>query len=410
MIMGIKTKHIILGIVICMILYLTVLSYKSKFITNLMHTKRTTFLILGVDFVNNSVHSDTVLLLSYSPKNKILDVISIPRDTYLDVPQLKYKKISEVYAYLYNHTRNKLAAGKQLAKLIETTLLFSDKIKKKIEIPYCVVIDYSGFKKILDALGKIKITIYEPMHYDDNAGNLHIHFDPGEYFLSSEDALKYIRYRGPTGDYGRIARQQQFIKNVIKTATHIKNIIKLPLIITNIRRGVHTNITLWELLNIITEFRNLTQTNLRFSVLQGFPQGRYVYHDSEKIASLILYLSEEIVINENKKVGIKVYNASKERKLARKVTEFLRDHGYDVLSWGNWYCELPESKIIDYSGNASIVNNISQLLKIDNISNFYFHQLKSLSISSNNVTETQEDNFIPADLIIILGKDFSLLK
>ncbi|MFN3550528.1 MAG: LCP family protein, partial [Endomicrobiia bacterium] len=93
-----KLKHIILLCLVFMIFFLSYLSYKSVFISNNVKQKRTNFLLLGVDFVDNAVHSDTVILLSYDHKTKLLDIISIPRDSYVDIPELKYKKIAEVYA------------------------------------------------------------------------------------------------------------------------------------------------------------------------------------------------------------------------------------------------------------------------------------------------------------------------
>jgi anionic cell wall polymer biosynthesis LytR-Cps2A-Psr (LCP) family protein len=65
-------------------------------------------------------------------------------------------------------------------------------------------VDYALFCKAIDAVGGIEIEVEEPMHYDDSAGNLHIHFEPGRYLFNGQKALEYIRYRGNAGDTGRI--------------------------------------------------------------------------------------------------------------------------------------------------------------------------------------------------------------
>ena len=384
-----KFKHIILLIFVAFILFLSFFSYKSKFISNNVHQSRTNFLILGVDFVDNAVHSDTIIFLSYNHKSKILDFISFPRDSYVDIPELKYKKITEIYAYFYQKSKNKLVAAKNLASIIEEKFF-----NKKIEIPYYVVVDYNGFKEIIDAIGKIKIFVSEPMDYDDYAGGLHIHFVPGIYYMNGEEALKYVRYRDKKGDIGRIERQQQFIKSLLEKFVSPIVWFKLPFIAIKIKQNFYTNINLWELVNIILEFRNLRLNNMRFSSLPGNLKGRYLELDKETILALTNYLTEVNLqeINKEKRILIKVYNASNKPKLAKQVAMFLREKGYDVLNWGNWYCKLPKSKIIDYSYNPQIVDSFCNILNIYNVSTMYSLYMNSDSINS--------------DLIVILGEDF----
>ena len=79
------------------------------------------------------------------------------------------------------------------------------------EIHYYAQLDYGGFKKMIDLLGGVPVIVDEPMHYDDNWGKLHIHFEPGKHFLNGQKALEYVRYRGLSGDFGRVLRQQEFL-------------------------------------------------------------------------------------------------------------------------------------------------------------------------------------------------------
>jgi LCP family protein required for cell wall assembly len=388
-----KFKHIVLIIFVVFILLLSYLSYKSKFISNNIHQRRTNFILLGVDFVDNAIHSDTIILLSYNHKSKIFDFISIPRDSYVDIPELKYKKITEVYAYFYQKSKNKLTAARNLSSVIEEK--FFD---KSIEIPYYIVVDYNGFKEIIDTIGKIKIFVSEPMDYDDYAGGLHIHFSPGIYHMNGEEVLKYVRYRDEKGDIGRIERQQQFVKSFLEKFISPVVWFKLPIIAVKVKQNFHTNINLWELMNMLLEFRNLRLNNIRFSVLPGNPKGRYLELDKETILALTDYLTQvnSEVINKEKRVLIKVYNASSKPKLAKQVAMFLREKGYDVLDWGNWYCKLPKSKIIDYSYNPKILDSFCDMLNIYNISTTY-----SLYKSSDSIN---------LDLVVILGEDFEFTK
>lgn len=395
-----KLKHIILLCLVFMIFFLSYLSYKSVFISNNVKQKRTNFLLLGVDFVDNAVHSDTVILLSYDHKTKLLDIISIPRDSYVDIPELKYKKIAEVYAYFYKKTKDKLYSAKMLKEVLESKIFSYE--NKKISIPYYVVIDYDRFKKMIDTIGKIKIFVTEPMHYDDYAGNLHIHFDCGTYYMSGEEVLKYVRYRDIKGDIGRINRQQQLIKSVLEKILSPGNWIKLPNIIANFKNFFITNINYWEIVNMILEFKNLRFTNFRFSLLSGKPTGRYLFLDNEEMISLINYLTRDSDyyqdVKETKRVLIKVYNASKNPKIAKQVAMLLREKGYDVLDWANWYSRLQKSKIINYGYNINIINDLCNFLNIYEISTIYSPKFNS------------EDKSLKTDIIIILGEDFQISK
>ncbi len=387
-----KLKQIIFFILIIGILILAYLSSKSYFITNTRNLKRTNFLILGTDFVDNAVHSDTVLVASYSSRYRVFDIISIPRDSFIDFEETRFKKLTEVYAYLYKTTgKDKKVAAEKLAKILEEKVFVSE--EGTLEIPYYVVVDYQGFKDLIDTIGKIKIYVSEPMHYDDNAGNLHIHFDPGEYFMDGYDALKFVRYRDSKGDIGRIARQHQFISSFVKNFIDLRTFIKFPWIISKIKKSIHTNINFWELLNMIIELRKIKVTGFRFTYSQGRPKGRYWEIDKEYILNLTRYLfaDEEQIKKVYKR--IKIFNASNITKLALKVTKYLRFKGYDVLDWGNWSYVLPRSKIIDYSGDQNFVSNLSNMLNIEDVTTYY---------------KCNEYLSEGADLIIILGNDFNI--
>lgn len=74
-----------------------------------------------------------------------------------------------------------------------------------LPVDYYVVIDSDIFEDFVDALGGVDVNIKEPMHYDDNAGNLHIHFAAGLQTLDGKDALKFVRYRHTArGDRDRL--------------------------------------------------------------------------------------------------------------------------------------------------------------------------------------------------------------
>ena len=102
------------------------------------------------------------MVLNYNPTNKKLNVVSIPRDTLINVNG-RNAKINAAYAI----------GGYPKIKSEAENLL-------NIKINYIVKIDYNAFREIIDALGGIEMKIERNMIYDDEGQNLHINFKAGE--------------------------------------------------------------------------------------------------------------------------------------------------------------------------------------------------------------------------------------
>jgi len=85
-----------------------------------------------------------------------------------------------------------------------------------IRIDHFVVVDFNGFKHMVDALGGVEVCVPKPVH--DTVG--HINLKAGTYTVTGQQALDYVRVRhdlgAPTGDIGRMKRQQTFISAMIK--------------------------------------------------------------------------------------------------------------------------------------------------------------------------------------------------
>lgn len=387
-----KLRHVILIISLAFLGFLMYLSSKSIFVKNTISQQRTNFILFGIDAVEGAFHSDTVILLSYSPKFRLLDIVSIPRDTYIEIETLKFRKLAEVFAFFYLQRKDKKYAAEKVKEVLERKFFSTG--DDKLKLHYFLLVDYKNFEKLMDMLGKVKIVITEPMHYDDYAGNLHIHFDPGIYYMNGKQLLQYVRYRDTVGDIGRISRQQSFIKSVLSKVLSPESWYKIPLLVYNFRKCFITNINLWEFINILLEFKNLRFTNLRFSVLPCKPKGRYLEVDMAAMDMFRSYLKDEQTQFKPQHLFLKVYNASGREKLAKQVTYFLREKGYDVLEWGNWYCKQPKSRIIDYTHDVKTVETICELLNIYDVTTAYPQDSSTPEIQST--------------VIVILGEDFVL--
>jgi len=163
--------------------------------------------------------TDTILVLSFHEKNQTLSMISVPRDIWSDT--LK-DKVNSAYHY---GQRKKKGGGLILAKAV-----ISDMVG--LPIQYALVLDFSGFQRVIDMVGGIDVTVPSaftdpeypiPGKEDDLCDGdpeykcryEPLHFDAGLQHMDGKLALKYVRSRHAEGnegsDFARGRRQQEVI-------------------------------------------------------------------------------------------------------------------------------------------------------------------------------------------------------
>ena len=173
----------------------------------------TTILIIGIDSQKNShtLNTDSIMTLTYSHKKHKVYLISYPRDLYVKYPDTYYHfKINAVYAY--GKIYLKRDGIKYLSRVIHDIT--------GLNVHYYVMVDFDGFRKIIDTLGGVTIDIprgFVDYAYPDGRGGYKtVKFTAGRHTLTGEQALEYARSRkaaGPEGsDFARAARQQLIIK------------------------------------------------------------------------------------------------------------------------------------------------------------------------------------------------------
>jgi LCP family protein required for cell wall assembly len=142
-------------------------------------------------------HSDTLMLIRIDPQTKILSLLSLPRDLYVDVPGLGMRKINDAYAY----------GGAPLAIKTVSQVL-------GVKINYYVPVNFHLFRKTVDIFHGVYIDVDRRYYHANNsAGNYSaIDLQPGYQKLSGIQALEYVRNRHDDSDFFRTARQQAFVR------------------------------------------------------------------------------------------------------------------------------------------------------------------------------------------------------
>ena len=204
-----------------------------------------TVLILGRD-TGGGGNTDTMLLASYDITNQKATVMSIPRDTMVNVPW-DIKRINSVYNYYGGGEKGIKALYKEISQLVG------------FEPDYQVIVEWEAVGKIVDAMGGVYFDVPRDMNYEDPYQDLSIHQSKGYRLLSGDDAMQVLRYRHdnrkngkmlgyPDGDLGRIKTQQGLLKAMIEQLMSLKNITKVNEFIKVFNENVETDLSFQNML------------------------------------------------------------------------------------------------------------------------------------------------------------------
>lgn len=379
-------------IIFGLIFFITaVLTLFNTLTLNLISGRRVNGIIIGTDDVDYAKHSDVIIFMSYNPKKRFLDVISIPRDTKISVEGVAIRKINQLYAYTYKKSKSHRAATESVRNELQKIL--------GVDIQFYAQLDYSGFRNFIDVLGGVKVNISQPMNYDDNWGKLHIHFSTGVHLLDGQRALEYIRYRtGDRADLDRILRQQGFIREVMDKVKDPRVIIGFPKIAKILYQNIHTNISVWDILAVIYELKNFNLSNVRLQSLPGLPSRGVWVADPSAVQKSIELITTGLVNNIEKfptysNVVVEIFNASGKTNLAGKMRRALTKNSFDVIKIGNYDANSKYEKTL-------IIDRMGELSKAQQIADF---------IGAKEVI-TKIDATRGVDVTVIIGRDWEGLK
>lgn len=213
--------------------------------------KRLNVLLLGVDARpgEKDARTDSIILVSIDRDTKKIAMVSIPRDTLVDIPGHGQGKINSANVY----------GGADLARQTVEDLL-------DVEIPYYVKTNFEGFQEIVDTLGGVEIDVERRMYYPAENINL----KPGMQKLDGFNALGYVRYRHDAlGDIGRTERQQKFLSALAKEMLKARTILKAPVLIPKMMDAVDTNLGVKDAIFLARAVSNLESENIVTATLPG---------------------------------------------------------------------------------------------------------------------------------------------
>jgi LCP family protein required for cell wall assembly len=300
-----KAKRVFTGIVIILILAAALLVFWKLYVKppEVVNTKRGdttstddtaetpaapeartgekyTFVVLGTDDGNGN--TDTIMVATFDTTDYTLDVLSVPRDTLVNV-EWAVKKANTLYAY---GGPEGVVSG--LADILG------------YEVDFYVVVDLDAFVILVDAIGGVYYDVPVDMYYEDPYQDLYIDLEAGYQYLTGEQAVGVVRFRSgyENADIGRIGTQQDFMKTVCEQILANKDSIKTTDVINVFLNYVDTDLTYGNLIWLAQEFFKVDAENIHFYTLPG-NYGDSIYQGGDWISYVTINVDELLpLINE----------------------------------------------------------------------------------------------------------------
>ncbi|MCX6095680.1 MAG: LCP family protein, partial [Candidatus Bipolaricaulota bacterium] len=217
---------------------------------------RANVLLLGVDSISGTGRSDTIMVASVA-SGKDVALLSLPRDLRVKLDDGQFHKLNAGYTL----------GGPELARKTVSALL-------GVQVPFYLALDYEGFKRLIDDIGGVTITVDERMVYNDERAvpPLHINIQAGTQNMNGQTALDYVRYRSDAaGDIGRITRQQKLVTAVLKKGFQNKDIATIRKLIKAVHPFVQSNLSLIDLYDLAKLLQGIDPNRVQMATIPTIP-------------------------------------------------------------------------------------------------------------------------------------------
>lgn len=225
--------------------------------------------VFGLD--KGETRTDVIFVVNFNTKTKKINIVSVPRDTRVNLSNRGYVKLNEVHAY-----SGVDASIKKLEEILN------------IEIDNYVKVNLKGFRNIVDALGGVEMTVPQAMNYEDPEQDLYIHLSAGYQKLDGKKAEQLVRYRTyAQADLKRIEVQHLFMEALIEKVLNMDNLIRTaPQLCYNLIKYVKTDFGVDDILDYVKYIGDLKSTNITMATVPGNAQtidgkSYFIYNTTE---------------------------------------------------------------------------------------------------------------------------------
>ncbi|CAJ1314261.1 Transcriptional regulator LytR [Paenibacillus nuruki] len=260
--------------------------------------KPITMALLGTDYRQETGTrlTDVVMVATLNPDTKSATIVSLPRDTYLQLEGYIPNKLNSYYPKFYAKDKKE---GTDLAMSEMKTLLGK---YLGVDVEYTTVLNFQGFRDVVDSVGGIDINVDMKMCYVDKADGTNINLSTGQQHLNGANSLDYVRYRKSncsprtqgSDDFSRNQRQNQVLNAVVDKIQSFSGVTKLGSIIESVDKNMETDIEGEQFKNLLTTYWDIPKQNIKYMPVTGDWKSPYVYINETELANAKQALQDEL--------------------------------------------------------------------------------------------------------------------
>jgi LCP family protein required for cell wall assembly len=307
------------------------------------HGGRANILLLGLDNVEGTSRSDTMMVASVAP-GKDVALLSLPRDLRVKFANGEFHKLNATYTL----------GGPDLACKTVSDLL-------GVDVPFYIALGYDGFQRLIDDLGGVTITVKERMVYNDERATppLHIDIKPGTQTMDGKTALDYIRFRGdPSGDLGRIARQQEMIAAVLKKGFQNKDLATIRKLVKGVHPYLKSDLSLIDLYDLARILQGVGPNRLQMATVPTvsvmIDEVSYLEPQVVEMARLVARMLKGIDLLTPAEIAVAVFNGNGVKQMASNTADYLKKRNFQVSKIANAEVfTYDKTYIVTVSGDAA---------------------------------------------------------
>ncbi len=263
-------------------------------------------MLLGADTVDIELEKkdgwrpDVIMIAAVNPKTKSVKLVSIPRDTYVEIANTggRWNKINDAASA---GARRGINPVENVRQTVENLL--------GIPIDYYAKVNFQGFVDIVDAVGGVDV--FNKHSFRGPAIGKLIFIGYGDQHLDGMKALAYVRQRkeDPEGDMGRNKRQQEVISKIIDKIASVQGVTKFTDVLEAVGKNFSFNIPLSEVPSMLALYKQIPKENIERLEFKTYTQEYGVVNGVRKKVYWERYSEENL--NEIKQVLRKQLNWTK---------------------------------------------------------------------------------------------------
>ncbi len=317
--------------------------------------ERTNILLMGTDV--NGLLTDVMLLATFNAKTSKVDIVSLPRDTLVSLPQTEIDaakalgrfmpssgsmKLNEVHSYTGSNNGPDF-----LRRHVERML--------DVRVDYFVRMDLRAFRNVVDAVGGIYMDVPKGgLYYKDPEQDLNIAVPAGRQLLDGGLAEGVVRFRNTyaRGDLDRIEVQKIFMKEFFSQVLNKEALMKdVPALVSTFISYVTTDFSITNIPRYLNSIEKMKSDSISFHTLPGEDKfvngGSYFFPDTAEIKLLVDEIFKEAPeeqekpvespkVSDDKTLRIAVLNGGNKSGFAAQTRDRLREAGFTVVKADNF--------------------------------------------------------------------------